>query len=155
MDPEHDHDDRPTPPVDATDDLDAAWRRHIARLDELRVVSQAHHIVADAENARFVAAIAAARQRLAEAQQRLAQSHAGGDAAAVGRAAATVADAHRAVEQAVAQSAAHLQQLVEERVRNFEDVVTQAGHAFNAGLAATEAIFGVRPPDGDPPDKAH
>jgi hypothetical protein len=53
---------------------DAVWRQEMARLDQLRVVAQAQHLVAAAEQTDLTHALAAARQRVVDAQRRLTQA---------------------------------------------------------------------------------
>jgi hypothetical protein len=39
--------------------------------------------------------------------------------------------------------------MAEDRMRTIEEVVAQAGRVFDAGLAATDALFGIPGPTGE------
>ena len=103
--------------------------------------------MAAAEHTDLIRALGAARQRVVDAQRRLAQAHADGDLAAVAAAAGAVEDARRAARVLTTGLAAQQRQMAEDRMRTIEEVVAQAGRVFDAGLAATDALFGIPRPD--------
>jgi hypothetical protein len=125
----------------------AAWRQEVEELDQLRVVAHAQDIVAAAEHTDLIRALAAARQRVVDAQRRLAQAHADADPAAVAAAAGAVEDARRAAQVLTTGLAAQQRQMAEDRMRTIEEVMAQAGRVCDAGLAATDALFGTPRPD--------
>jgi hypothetical protein len=126
---------------------DAVWRQEMARLDQLCVVGQAQDLVAAAEQTDLSLALAAACQRVVDAQRRLTQAPAEADPAAVAAAAAGVEDARWAAQVLATRLAAQQRQLAEDRMRTIEEVVAQAGRVVDAGLAATDAPFGIARPD--------
>jgi hypothetical protein len=130
-----------------TGSRDAVWRQELDRLDRLRVVAQAQDIVAAADHTDLTHALAAAGQQLADAQRRLAEEHADGDLATVAAAAGAVEYARWTAEDLTTRLAAQQGQMAEDRMRTIEDVVAQAGRVFEAGLAATDALFGIPRPD--------
>lgn len=119
-----------------------AWEEQIRRFDELRVVSLAHGLVADAERAELAEAVQAAQRQVTLAEQQLAAARADRDDAAVAAATANLAQARAHLDALADRVDRQHQQLAEDHIRLAEEVLDQAGRVFDAGLAATNTLFG-------------